>query len=84
MRGISMSVTRTSGVSVDGVESVAAVGGAGDDGDVGFEFEQSGEGSEHHGLIFGEDYANGIGGRAHAAASLLERLRLGVGDAGVR
>ena len=38
MRGISMSVTRTSGVRrVDGVEGFAAVGGVGDDGDVGLE-----------------------------------------------
>ena len=58
--GISMSVTRTLGERRrNGVERVATVGGAGYDGDVGFEFEQGGEGAEHHGLIFGEDDANG-------------------------
>ena len=41
------------------VERLAAVGGAGHDGDVGLEFEQGGESAEHHGLVFGEDDANG-------------------------
>ena len=61
--GISMSVTRTSGVRLaDGVEGFATVGGLGDDGDVGFEFEQGGEGAEDHGLVFGEDDADGCVG----------------------
>src|ERR1700733_5210572 len=47
------------GYSFDGV---AAVCGGGDDGDVGFELEERGEGAKHHGLIFGEDDADG---RAH-------------------
>jgi len=38
------------GYSFDGV---AAVGGGGDNGDVGFELEEGGEGAEDHGLIFG-------------------------------
>ena len=44
---------------VDGVERVASVGGAGDDGDVGLDVEESGEGAEDHGLVFGEHYADG-------------------------
>ena len=45
--------------TADGVECVATVGAGGDDGDVGFEVEESGESAEHHGLIFGEGYADG-------------------------
>ncbi len=48
----------------DGGEGIAAVGGLGDDGDVGLEFEQGGESAEDHGLIFGEDDADGLAHRA--------------------
>ncbi len=46
------------GVLLDGAQGVAAVGGAGDDLDVGLELEQGGEGAEDHGLIFGEHDAD--------------------------
>jgi len=49
----------------DGVEGLAAVGAGGDDGDVGFEFEERGEGAEDHGLVFGEGYADGAGRWSH-------------------
>jgi hypothetical protein len=42
-----------------GFDGVAAVGGGGDDGDVGFELEERREGAKHHGLVFGEDDADG-------------------------
>lgn len=45
----------------DCVERLAAIGGAGADGDVGLGFKEGGEGSEHHGLIFGYDYLNFFG-----------------------
>ncbi len=48
--------------AANGVEGLAAVGGGGDDGDVGLEFEEGGECAEDHSLIFGEDDAYG---RAH-------------------
>ena len=53
------------GEAANGVERIATVGGAGDDRDVGLEFEQSGERAEHHGLVFGEDDADGWGGCGH-------------------
>src|SRR6266576_3904183 len=43
----------------NGVERIATVGGAGHDGDVWLEFEQRGEGAQHHGLVLGQDDANG-------------------------
>jgi len=45
--------------AADGFEGLAAVGGGGDDGDVSLKFEEGREGAEHHGLIFGEDDADG-------------------------
>ena len=45
--------------AANGFAGLAAVGGGGDDGDVSFELEEGGECAEHHGLIFGEDNADG-------------------------
>ena len=42
----------------DGFESLASVGSAGADGDVGLGFKQRGERAQHHGLIFGDDDLN--------------------------
>ena len=74
----------------DCVERLATVGGAGDDGDVGFEFEECGEGAEDHGLVFGEDDANGWLDAAHRATQGAFELARGClreldeeGDAGV-
>jgi len=54
------------GEAADGVECFAAVGAGGDDDDVGFEVEESGESAEDHGLVFGEGDADG-GAWAHWA-----------------
>ncbi len=55
-----MSVMRTSRlVLLDGGEGLLPVGGAGDDGDVGLEREESGESAEDHALVFGEDDFDG-------------------------
>jgi hypothetical protein len=45
--------------AADGLAGLAAVGGGGDDGDVGLEFEEGGECAEDHGLVFSEDDADG-------------------------
>ena len=51
------------------LEGLAAVGGLGDDGDVGLEIEEGGERSAEHGLIFGEEDADRRGGGHEAAGS---------------
>src|SRR5690349_2296665 len=53
----------------NGVERVATVSGAGYDRDVRLEFKQCGEGAEHHGLVFGEDDANGSAHRTTQGAA---------------
>jgi hypothetical protein len=43
-----------------GFERFFAVARLGDDGDVAFDFEQRGERTQHHALIFGQDHADGL------------------------
>jgi hypothetical protein len=54
-----MSVTMTSGAcSRASLRASRPLAGLGDDGDVGLEVEERGEGSSEHGLVFGEEDAD--------------------------
>ena len=72
------------GEASDELEGFAAVGGLGDDGDVGFELEERGEGAAEHGLVFGEEDADLGGGHGFRRQFGCSRDRRSSGGARVQ